>query len=219
MPTTLDAPTNRASASPGNAPMTRAPGIPSSHHHLAYSTHDTRATIDFYTRVLGMPLVEAVLDDRLPSTGAPYPYLHTFFRMLDGTCIAFFESPGVPKMPPIEHPALKIFNHLAMEVPTRGDVDQWAQWLKANGVEVTVVDHGIIYSVYFHDPVNGIRLELTATLDPNWNDKPAEAAEAVEQWYETHRQAESTGTDVREALRALAVSRSNQAKVKATNHG
>jgi catechol 2,3-dioxygenase-like lactoylglutathione lyase family enzyme len=218
MSTDVDTTTDRNSVSSESAPMTRAPGIPSSHHHLAYSTHDTRATIDFYTRVLGMPLVEAVLDDRLPSTGAPYPYLHTFFRMEDGTCIAFFESPGVPKMAPIEHQALKIFNHLAMEVPTRHDVDRWAQWLKANGVEVTVVDHGIIYSVYFHDPVNGIRLELTATLDPTWNDKPVEAGEAVEQWYATHREAERTGADVRQALRDLALSRSNQAKVKAGKH-
>ena len=59
------------------APVTTArpvlPGIPSNHHHLAYTTHDTQATIDFYTRVLGMPLVGAVVDDRIPSTGEPYP--------------------------------------------------------------------------------------------------------------------------------------------------
>jgi catechol 2,3-dioxygenase-like lactoylglutathione lyase family enzyme len=77
------------------------PGIPSRHHHLAYSTHDTRATIEFYTRVMGLPLVGAVIDDRIPSTKDPYPYLHTFFRMGDGACLAFFESPGLPKLPPI----------------------------------------------------------------------------------------------------------------------
>jgi glyoxylase I family protein len=76
------------------------PGIPSRHHHLAYSTHDTRATIEFYTRVMGMPLVGAVVDNRIPSTKDPYTYLHTFFRMDDGACLAFFESPGVPQMPP-----------------------------------------------------------------------------------------------------------------------
>jgi hypothetical protein len=47
------------------------PGTPSRHHHLAYSTHDTRATIEFYTRVMGMPLVGAVIDDRIPSTKDP----------------------------------------------------------------------------------------------------------------------------------------------------
>jgi hypothetical protein len=34
-----------------------------------------------------MPLVGAVVDERIPSTGEPYPYLHTFFRMGDGACL------------------------------------------------------------------------------------------------------------------------------------
>ena len=102
---------DRSSHKPDARPVTR-PGIPSRHHHLAYSTHDTRATIEFYTRVMGMALVDAVIDDRIPSTNDAYTYLHTFFRMEDGSCLAFFESPGVPEMPPIEHPAHWIFNDL-----------------------------------------------------------------------------------------------------------
>jgi catechol 2,3-dioxygenase-like lactoylglutathione lyase family enzyme len=186
------------------------PGIPSRHHHLAYSTHDTRATINFYTRVLGMPLVGAVIDDRIPSTGDPYPYLHTFFRMGDGACLAFFESPGLPKLPAIEHPAHRIFNHLALEVPTREDVDRWYDWLRGNGLEVLRVDHGVIYSVYFFDPVNGVRLELTATIDPTWNDRPGQASEAVEQWFEVRRRAEAEGRDVAEAIRVFAQARGNE---------
>ena len=110
---------DRSSHKPDARPVTR-PGIPSRHHHLAYSTHDTRATIEFYTRVMGMALVDAVIDDRIPSTNDAYTYLHTFFRMEDGACLAFFESPGVPQMPPIEHPAHWIFNDLALEVPNTG---------------------------------------------------------------------------------------------------
>ncbi len=200
------------------APVTAArpvlPGMPSNHHHLAYTTHDTQATIDFYTRVLGMPLVGAVVDDRIPSTGEPYPYLHTFFRMGDGACLAFFESPGVPKMPPIEHPAHKTFNHVALEVPTRDEVDRWYDWLKANGLDVLRVDHGIIYSIYFFDPVNGIRLELTATLDPTWNGHPEEAREVVEQWFANKRCAEAEGRDVAVAMREFTQARSHQAHVK-----
>ena len=37
--------------------------------HVAYVTHDTAATAQFYSDVLGMELVNAVLDDSIPSTG------------------------------------------------------------------------------------------------------------------------------------------------------
>jgi catechol 2,3-dioxygenase-like lactoylglutathione lyase family enzyme len=211
-------PTVQTPERPASAPVTTTrpvlPGTPSNHHHLAYCTHDTQATIDFYTRVLGMPLVGAVVDDRIPSTGEPYPYLHTFFRMGDGACLAFFESPGVPKMPPAEHPAHKTFNHVALEVPTRHEVDRWYDWLKANGLEVLRIDHGIIYSIYFFDPVNDIRLELTATLDPTWNARSEEAQEVVEQWFANKRRAEAEGRDVAVAMREFTQARSHQKKVK-----
>jgi catechol 2,3-dioxygenase-like lactoylglutathione lyase family enzyme len=188
------------------------PGIPSRHHHLAYTTHDTRATIQFYTRVMGMPLVGAVVDDRIPSTKDAYTYLHTFFRMQDGACLAFFESPGVPKTPPFEHRAHRIFNHLALEVPTRMDVDRWYDWLTANGLEVIRADHGAIYSIYFFDPVNDIRLELTATIDPTWNDRGEQASKAVEQWFEVQDRARAEGRDVAVALRQFAQTRRNPMK-------
>jgi catechol 2,3-dioxygenase-like lactoylglutathione lyase family enzyme len=184
--------------------------MPSRHHHLAYSTHDTRATIEFYTRVMGMSLVGAVIDDRIPSTKDPYTYLHTFFRMEDGACLAFFESPGVPRMPPIEHSAHRIFNHLALEVPTREDVDKWYEWLIANGLEVLRADHGMIYSIYFFDPVNQIRLELTATIDRTWNDRAEDAQKAVEEWFEVKACAETEERDVGAALREFARMRRNR---------
>jgi len=190
------------------------PGIPSRHHHLAYSTHDTRATIEFYANVMGMPLVGAVIDDRIPSTKEPYTYLHTFFRMEDGACLAFFESPGVPRMPPTEHPAHRTFNHLALQVPTRADVDKWYDWLTSNGLEVLKADHGIIYSIYFFDPVNDIRLELTATIDPTWNDRAGEAREAVEDWFEVQRLAQAEGRDAGAALREFAQARRNRGRSK-----
>jgi catechol 2,3-dioxygenase-like lactoylglutathione lyase family enzyme len=159
---------------------------------------------------MGMSLVGAVVDDRIPSTKDPYTYLHTFFRIDDGACLAFFESPGVPQMSPIEHPAHRIFNHLALEVPTREDVDRWYDWLTANGLEVLRADHGVIYSIYFFDPVNHIRLELTATIDPTWNDRAEEAQRTVEQWFEVQARAE--GRDVALALREFAQRRKNRMK-------
>ena len=68
-------------------------------NHLAYVTHDTAATVQFYTEVMQMPLVEAVMHARVPSTGDPFPYVHFFFRMQDGSTIAFFEAVGLPPRP------------------------------------------------------------------------------------------------------------------------
>jgi catechol 2,3-dioxygenase-like lactoylglutathione lyase family enzyme len=154
---------------------------PQSLHHTAYVTHDTEATVKFYTEILDMPLVSAVVDDEVPSTGDPWPYLHLFFELGDGSTIAFFESLGLPQPSPISHPAYDIFNHLALNVGSREEVDRWAELLKSRGVDlVGPVDHGIIYSIYFYDP-NGIRLELTADT-ADWRSHAAKARQDVDDW-------------------------------------
>ena len=75
--------------------------------HVAYITHDTEATVAFYTEVLGMELVNAVLDDAIPSTGDPVPYFHSFFRMGDGSTVAFFEAPELPPAAGSDPPGLR----------------------------------------------------------------------------------------------------------------
>lgn len=69
------------------------PGKPQMLNHVAYITRDTSATVDFYTNLLGMELVAAVMDDSIPSTGDPVPYFHSFFKMGDGSTIALFGGP------------------------------------------------------------------------------------------------------------------------------
>ncbi|MFF5010941.1 VOC family protein [Streptomyces phaeochromogenes] len=189
------------------------PTIPQMLHHVAYITYDSAATTDFYTRIMGMPLVNAVMDDHLPSTGDRTPYFHTFFRMGDGSTLAFFESPGLPPTPEVPTPAFKNFNHIALEVPTRADVDRWRDWLQANGVEHQVVDHHVIYSVYFQDP-NDVRLEITATMDASWNAQEAVGAALLNEWVNTRAAAAEAGEDVDEALRGLIARHAHQAQIK-----
>src|ERR1700730_11667857 len=94
-------------------------------NHLAYVTHDTAATVKFWTEVMQMPLVEAVMHERVPSTGDPFPYVHFFFRMQDGSPTACFEAVGLPQRPEPTHPAYRVFDHLALEVGTQAEVDEW----------------------------------------------------------------------------------------------
>jgi len=180
----------------GKSQSTRAPDLspPSKLHHTAYVTHDVQATVAFYTKVLGLPLVSAVIDDEVPSTKDPYPYVHLFFELMDGSTVAFFESLDLPAPAPVSHPAYDIFNHLALDVGSKENVDLWAERLKDNGIEITgPTDHGIIYSIYFYDP-NGIRLELTATTVPTWKDHAEKAEKDIKAWLEVKARAKREGS-------------------------
>lgn len=169
-------------------------------NHTAYLTRDAKATVDFYTRIMGLEFCSAVMDSRLPSTKEALPYFHIFFRLPDGSHVAFFECPGVPEREPPAHVAHHVFNHLALEVDSREDVDAWAAWLKSQGVEVVgPVDHKIIYSVYFSDN-NGLRSEITTTLDPTWNHQPVQAARDLALWEQVKAEAFESGRDVSGAL-------------------
>jgi glyoxylase I family protein len=188
----------------------QSPGRPAMLSHVAYITRDTAATTDFYTRILGMELVNAVLDDSIPSTGEPVPYFHSFFKMSDGSTIAFFEAPELPPLEPPPHPAYDTFQHLALQVDSVEDVDRWHAWLGANGVEVLgPVDHKIIYSVYFHDP-NGVRLEITTPTSAKWNDNGAAARASLDDWETIKDRARESGDDMVTVLKALTSERSHQ---------
>jgi catechol 2,3-dioxygenase-like lactoylglutathione lyase family enzyme len=170
-------------------------------NHAAYVTHDAGATVRFYTKVMGMELASTILGDRIPSTGDAFPYFHLFFRMGDGSTMAFFESPGLPAAAPATHPAYDVFNHIAFQVDSVEEVKRWREWLGANGVEVIgPIEHeGLVLSIYFRDN-NGHRLELTTPLDKDWNRHTDKAYRDLENWLGVKEKARREGRDVRGAL-------------------
>jgi catechol 2,3-dioxygenase-like lactoylglutathione lyase family enzyme len=186
--------------------------------HLAIVTTDAAATTDFYTDVMRMQLVTAVMHEKVPSTGEDMPYLHIFFRMQDGSTIAFFEVPQLPERSAPSHRAYGVFDHLALEVPTVADVDDWKTWLEHKGIDVIgPTDHKIIYSIYFHDP-NGIRLEITTPLVPDWNDRPRQARDAVAAWGAAKAHARRTGADEIAALHDLIAAHDRPAMLRRAHH-
>lgn len=133
-------------------------------HHFAWRCRDAEETRRFYEDLLGLPLVHAIRNDRVPSTGDENPHLHLFFQMKDGSCIAFFDlGDGQTAAPSPNTPSW--VNHLALRVDTLEALDAARKRLIAAGVSVLgPVDHdGYVHSIYFFDP-NGIRLELTAEI-------------------------------------------------------
>lgn len=200
---------------PHNSATASSPGlVPRMLHHAGYVTQDAAITVDFYSRILGMPFISTVMDDKVPSTGEDFPYLHLFFQMADGSTLAFFESPcmGPPSAP--SHPAYDIFNHTALDAASTAEVDSWAKRLRDNGVEVLgPIDHGIIYSIYFHDP-NGLRLEITTTTDASWMEHADDAKRDLAAWVAAKQRATSEGTDVTKALLALIAERKSEMRAR-----
>jgi catechol 2,3-dioxygenase-like lactoylglutathione lyase family enzyme len=194
--------TMRSASPDGDATQSQAV-LPQMLSHAAFISRDTAATVEFFTKVLGMEFVAAVLNDQIPSTGEVVPYFHSFFRMADGSTIAYFEAPDLPPIPDPPHPAYDTFRHFAMQVSTVGEVDAWHARLVAHDVEVLgPVDHGIMYSIYFHDP-DGNRLEIATPTDDRWNDDAPEARTALAEWNEMKAKAKNTGTSLSSELAAL----------------
>ena len=160
-------------------------------HHVAYRCTDAQETIDYYTKNLGLKLVHAISNDRVPSTQEWGPHLHIFFEMEDGSYIAFFEVPTSP-------PAMKDPNtpdwvqHLALEVADEETLLAAKARLEENGVDVLgITDHGFCQSIYFFDP-SGHRLELSIRRDSEEAkaDYAARAGSIVDTWAERKRSGE-----------------------------
>lgn len=132
-------------------------------HHFAWRCRDSEETRRFYEDLLGLPLAHVIKSDHVPSTGEYCPYVHIFFRMRDGSFIAFFDlGDDVAALPSPNTPSW--VNHIALRVDSVAALLAAKARLEGAGVEVLgVTDHHIIESIYFFDP-NGIRLELTTRM-------------------------------------------------------
>jgi len=147
-------------------------------NHLALVCSDMRRTIDFYSGVLGMPLVKTLdLPDGLGQ--------HFFFDCGGGNTLAFFwladspdAAPGIaaPKGLPDQGElasAVGSMNHVAFAVPPE-KFDEYRSRLKAEGIAVSrVLNHDdspagvsrevhagtFVRSFYFQDP-DGALLEF-----------------------------------------------------------
>lgn len=147
-------------------------------HHLALVCRDMARTVDFYTQVLGMPLVKTI---ELPAGMGQ----HFFFDCGGGDSLAFFWFPDAPEgVPGLSAPASRpdrgsltsaigSMNHVAFRVPPE-KFEECRDRLVARGVDCTeIANHddseiGIsetmhpgvfVRSIYFFDP-DGILLEF-----------------------------------------------------------
>jgi catechol 2,3-dioxygenase-like lactoylglutathione lyase family enzyme len=170
-------------------------------NHLALVCSDMERTVDFYSGVLGMPLIKTI--DLPEGMGQ-----HFFFDCGGGDCLAFFWFPDAPApapgiSAPVGRPdqgsltsAVGSMNHVAFSVPSER-IDEYRERLRAAGVDCTdVANHddsewGIskdlhpgvfVRSIYFLDP-DGILLEFASWTkvfdESDVRHTPARAAHAA----------------------------------------
>src|SRR5438132_1577596 len=147
-------------------------------NHLALVCSDMERTVEFYSEVLGMPLVKTI---ELPGGMGQ----HFFFDIGNGDSLAFFWFPNSPDRAPGVASASSLpgagdlatavgsMNHVAFNVPAEKIVE-YRQKLIDKGIECTTVfNHDdspsqiskemyegvFVRSVYFFDP-DGILLEF-----------------------------------------------------------
>ena len=126
-------------------------------HHNAYRCRDSEETRRFYEDFLGLPL-SGTLEITETKSGRKTDALHTFYRLDDGSFLAFFEAPDMPFEFKNQH---DYDLHIALEVKPE-DLRRMFEKGKAEGKQPRgVSDHGFIDSIYFRDP-NGYVIELTA---------------------------------------------------------
>jgi catechol 2,3-dioxygenase-like lactoylglutathione lyase family enzyme len=141
-----------------NAPIR----IDSKLHHNAYVTEDMEAVRNFYEEIIGFPLV-ATWCEQTDLFGKERTYMHCFFDIGDGSCLAFFQFADPedqkefgPELAPSG------FRHLAMKVD-QATQDGIRDRLAAAGIEepqTYILNHGYCYSLYVSDP-SGLLIEFT----------------------------------------------------------
>jgi catechol 2,3-dioxygenase-like lactoylglutathione lyase family enzyme len=168
-------------------------------NHLALVSSDMQRTIDFYSGVLGMPLIKTI---DLPGGMGQ----HFFFDCGGGDCLAFFWFPDAPDgVPGVSAPrhlpgqgellsAVGSMNHVAFHVPP-DKFEGYRRRLTEKGVAVSPIlnhddsplgvsrdfnDGVFVRSCYFQDP-DGILLEFAcwtrAFTDADVSHAPKTAAD------------------------------------------
>jgi catechol 2,3-dioxygenase-like lactoylglutathione lyase family enzyme len=156
-------------------------------HHNAYRCRDSEQTRVFYEGFLGLPLAGTLEITESKSARATNT-LHTFYRLDDGSFLAFFEAPDMP----FEFKAQHDYDlHIALEV-SRKTLDEMFAKGKAEGIETRgVSNHGFIDSIYFRDP-NGYVIELCnkrESHDREMNPASNGAREKLQRWTAAKRAA------------------------------
>jgi catechol 2,3-dioxygenase-like lactoylglutathione lyase family enzyme len=163
---------------------------PNGIHHLAFMAADIKKHIEFFSQVMGCPLV-ALFDMH----GVPGG-LHAFLRMNDHSYFSIVQLPDVDKIPAqlgVTHAgrgempsAAGTLQHLAFSVATDADLIAMRDRIRSHGVNVIgPIDHGLCRSIYFAGPdhmalevaTSSVGIDASRWIDPTTLEKAGITAE------------------------------------------
>ena len=136
-------------------------------HHLAISTSDIKAQIEFFSDVLGAELVALFWMHGVPGAW------HGFCRLNDHCSVAFVQHPANADAQPelrVTHAgtgagasAPGTMQHLAFNVDSHEELLGMRDRIRSRGVNVIgEIDHGLCQSIYFAGP-EGLTLEVATS--------------------------------------------------------
>lgn len=156
---------------------TQATGV----HHLAFSTADLKTQIEFFSDVLGIPLVAIFEMHGVPGG------IHAFLQANERCLVSFVQLPAVAEIE-IEYGKTHAGNgalpsapgtlqHLALRVDDEDALLALRDRIRSRGVNVLgPIDHGLCQSIYFAGP-EALTLEIATSceaIDPaRWLDPKA----------------------------------------------
>ena len=138
--------------------------------HLAISTSNIKAQIEYFTDVLGCELVALYWMHGVPNT------FHGFLKLNDSSYVAFVQSPAVAEIEPIpgvSHAgngglpsAGGTMQHVAFNVDTYDELIEMRSRIRSRGINVMgPLHHGMCDSIYFAGP-EGLVLEVATSAQP-----------------------------------------------------
>ncbi|HSD67939.1 MAG TPA: VOC family protein [Woeseiaceae bacterium] len=166
--------------------MSAKPLVKSRLHHNAHVTTDMEAVRKFYEDIIGFPLI-ATWCEKTELFGKERTYMHCFFEIGNGECLAFFQFRDKednkefgPELP------LSGFRHLAMKVDQKTQ-DGIRDRLAAAGItapDTYILNHGYCYSLYVFDPAK-LLIEFTVddeNVDQINAEQKAKAHSELKRW-------------------------------------
>lgn len=128
-------------------------------HHIAFMAGDMKKQLEFFTQVLGFPLV--AIFEMHGVEGAS----HAFLRMADNSLFSLVYVPGGEKIPStigVTHAgrgeipcAPGVMQHVAFKVPDEAALYAMRDRVRSHGVPIVgPIDHGFCKSLYFAGPEN-----------------------------------------------------------------
>jgi catechol 2,3-dioxygenase-like lactoylglutathione lyase family enzyme len=139
-------------------------------HHLAISTGDIKAQIEFCSDVLGMELVALYWMHGVDGAW------HAFLKLNDTSSLAFVQMDGIAEIPTelgVTHAgsggglsAGGTMQHVAFDVADEAELLAMRDRIRSRGVNVMgPIHHGMCSSIYFAGP-EGLTLEVATSAEP-----------------------------------------------------